>query len=62
MVAKTETRKKSEELLCIAAEMLLLLDEKHCLTKTEISIVVFLMSEGDHYCSEAEHIRRIMKK
>ncbi|KKM95439.1 hypothetical protein LCGC14_1188100 [marine sediment metagenome] len=62
MVAETETRKKSDELLRIAAEMVLLLNENHCLTDAEIGIVVFLMGDCVHYASEAKHIRKIMKK
>ncbi len=62
MVAKTKTRKKSDELLCIAAEVLVLLDEKHYLTEAEISMVVFLMGDAAHYASEERHIKRIMKK
>ena len=61
MVAETETRKKSDELLRIAAKMLVLLDEKHCLTEAEISIVVFFMGDAAHYASEERHIKRIMK-
>lgn len=62
MVANTETRKKSDELLHIALEMLSLLTEKHSLSECEIGIIIFLMGDGAHYVSEAEHIRRKMKK
>ena len=60
MAAKTGTRKKSDELLHIALEMLSLLTEKHRLTECEISIVIFLMGDSVHYLAETEHIKRIM--
>ncbi|KKM04378.1 hypothetical protein LCGC14_1764790 [marine sediment metagenome] len=60
MAAETETRKNSDELLDIAAEMLLLLDKKHHLTEAETAMVIFLMGDCVRYVSEAEHIRRMM--
>ena len=60
MVAKTGTRKKSDELLHIAAEMFSLLSEKHDLTDAEMGIVIFLMGDCFKYAREAGHIKRIM--
>lgn len=61
MVTEAQEYKTSEELGAIAAKMIVVLLENYDLTRSEMSMIIFLMGDGRQYLNMKDLIKKVVK-